>query len=152
MSLFAQKFGHVNTGEIIQAMPEFAKMQTELQTMEKQFQDEMKIMQDEYAKKLAEYQKEASTLPQNIRERHEKDLMDMSEKGQQFLQDAQQQLQAAQQEKLKPIVDKVQATLKTVGQEGNYVYIFDLASNIPYVSETLSTDVTATVKTKLGIK
>ena len=43
--------------------------------------------------------------------------------------------------------------IKAVGQEGGYVYIFDLnATQIPFVNETLSTDVTGAVKAKLGIK
>ncbi len=152
MSVFAQKFGHVNTNEIITGMPEFTKMQTELQTMQKQFEDEMKIMQDEYTKKATELQNEAATLPQNIRERRAKELGDMELKIQQFYQDAQQQMQKAQQEKMQPIYQKLQDALKAVGQEGNYVYIFDINSNIPYVSATLSTDVTATVKAKLSLK
>ncbi len=152
MSVFAQKFGHVNTGEIIQAMPEFTKMQTELQTLQKQLEDEMKLYQDEYTKKGTELQQQAASLPENIRERRAKDLADMELKIQQFYQDAQQQMQKAQQEKMQPIYQKLQDALKAVGQEGSYVYIFDLSANIPYISETLSTDVTAAVKTKLGIK
>ena len=51
-----------------------------------------------------------------------------------------------------PIAKKVDDAIKAVGQEGGYVYIFDLTStNIPFVSETLSTDVTAAVKAKLGL-
>ena len=54
---------------------------------------------------------------------------------------------------LEPIVNKIEEAIKAVGQEGGYTYIFDLnTTNIPYVSETLSVDVTAAVKTKLGIK
>jgi outer membrane protein len=41
--------------------------------------------------------------------------------------------------------------IKQVGTAGNYVYIMDLTSGIPYISTTLSTDVTAEVKKKLGL-
>ena len=54
---------------------------------------------------------------------------------------------------LQPIAKKIDDAIKAVGQEGGYVYIFDLSTtNIPFVNETLSTDVTGAVKTKLGIK
>ena len=47
---------------------------------------------------------------------------------------------------------KIDDAIKAVGQEGGYVYIFDLnATQIPFVNETLSTDVTGAVKAKLGI-
>lgn len=39
-----------------------------------------------------------------------------------------------------------------MGQTGGYVYIMDIQGGIPYISTTLSTDVTAQVKAKLGLK
>ena len=50
------------------------------------------------------------------------------------------------------ITVKVRDAIKVIGQEGGYVYIMDMGSGIPYISTTLSTDVTAQVKAKLGIK
>jgi outer membrane protein len=92
-------------------------------------------------------------LPKNIQERRQKELQELTEKGYQLQQDAQQQLQQSWMQMLEPIVKKIEDAIKAVGQEGGYTYIFDLnTTNIPYVSETLSTDVTAAVKTKLGIK
>jgi outer membrane protein len=42
--------------------------------------------------------------------------------------------------------------IKAVGQDGGFVYIMDTTGGIPYISSTLSTDVTAQVKAKLGLK
>jgi outer membrane protein len=71
----------------------------------------------------------------------------------QMAQDAQRELEKSWMEMLQPIAKKIDDAIKAVGQEGGYVYIFDLNSTqIPYVSETLSTDVTSIVKSKLGIK
>ena len=50
------------------------------------------------------------------------------------------------------LTEKITKAIKEVGAAGGYLYIFDVASGIPYISETLSTDVTAAVKAKLGIK
>lgn len=153
MSVFAQKFGHIKTQEIVSVMPEYTKAQTEINTMQKQFQDEIKRAQDDIAKKYAEYQQDQANLPKNIQERRQKELQELTEKGMQLQQDAEQQLQQSWMQMLEPIVKKIEDAIKAVGQEGGYVYIFDLNStNIPYVSETLSTDVTAAVKAKLGIK
>ena len=43
MSLFAQKFGHIKSQEILTAMPEYTKAQTDIQTMQQQYENEMKI-------------------------------------------------------------------------------------------------------------
>jgi outer membrane protein len=71
---------------------------------------------------------------------------------QQYYQTSQQELAQASQEKLNALTEKITKAIKEVGVAGGYLYIFDLASGIPYISETLSTDVTGAVKTKLGIQ
>ena len=146
-----QKFGHVNSQEIIQAMPEFSKARTEIEALTKQYEADLKSMYEELQKKGDAYEKEQATLPTNIKERREKELAEMQQKIQQSYQDNQQALAQAQQEKMNAITTKVLDAIKAVGQAGNYIYIMDMGSGVPYISTTLSTDVTAEVKKKLGI-
>ena len=151
MAAFAQKFGHVNSQEIIQAMPEFAKARTDIEALTKQYEADLKSMQEELQKKSEAYDKEQATLPANIKQRREQELQEMYQKIQKSYQDNQQALANAQQEKMQAITTKVLDAIKQVGTAGNYVYIMDLSSGIPYISTTLSTDVTAEVKKKLGM-
>ena len=146
------KFGHVNSQEIIQAMPEYTKAKTEIEALTTQYEADLKSMQDELQKKAEAFDKEQATLPDNIKQRRQTELQDMYQKIQQSYQDNQQALAKEQNEKMKAITDKVVEAIKAVGQAGGYVYIMDMASGIPYISTTLSTDVTAQVKTKLGLK
>ena len=148
----AQKFGHVNSQEIIQVMPEFTKARADIETLTKQYEADLKQMQEELQKKSEAYEKEQATLPANIKQRRETELQEMYQKIQQSYQDNQQALAKEQNEKMQAITTKVLDAIKAVGQAGNYVYIMDLAAGIPYISTTLSTDVTADVKAKLGLK
>jgi outer membrane protein len=75
----------------------------------------------------------------------------MYQKIQQTYQDNQQALAKEQSEKMQVIQTKVIDAIKQVGQAGGYVYIMDIAGGVPYISSTLSTDVTAEVKKKLGL-
>lgn len=153
MSVFAQKFAHVKSQEVLTAMPEFTKAQTDIQAMQKQYEDEMKRAQDELMKKYTEYQQEQNNLPKNIQERRQKELQELQEKGMQLQADAQQQLEKSYADMMEPIYKKIEDAIQAVGQEGGYVYVFDLnRTSIPFVNESMSTDVTTTVKTKLGIK
>ena len=153
MSLFAQKFGHIKSQEILTAMPEYTKAQTDIQTMQQQYENEMKITQEDLQKKFTAFQQEQANLPKNILERRQNELQLLNERAMQMAQDAQRELEKSWMEMLQPIAKKIDDAIKAVGQEGGYVYIFDLNSTqIPYVSETLSTDVTPVVKSKLGIK
>ena len=146
-----QKFGHVNAQEVIQAMPEFTKARTEIEALTKQYEADLKSMQDELQKKAEAFDKEQATLPENIKQRRQTELQDMYQKIQQSYQDTQQALGQAQQEKMQAIQTKVLDAIKAVGQAGGYVYIMDIAGGVPYISTTLSTDVTGEVKKKLGI-
>jgi outer membrane protein len=151
IATFAQKFGHVNAQEIVQALPEFTKARTDIEALQKQYEADLKSMQDELQKKAEAYDKEQATLPANIKERREKELQDMYQKIQQSAQDNQQALQKEWGEKLQAITNKVLDAIKQVGSAGGYVYIMDTGSGIPYISTTLSTDVTAEVKKKVGL-
>ena len=152
LAIFAQKFGHLNSADIIQVMPEYTTAQTELQKLEKQYSDELKMMETELSKKSEEYEAQKATLPANIQQRREQELQELSGRMQQYYQQSQQELAQASQEKMAALTEKITKAIKEVGVAGGYLYIFDVASGIPYISETLSTDVTAQVKAKLGIK
>ena len=152
LSVFAQKFGHFKSMDIIPVMPEWSKAQTDIQTMQKQYEDEIKRASEEFNKKFAEYQQEQKTLPQNIQERRQKELQELSDKGMQFQQDAQQQLQKAYADMMEPIYKKLEDAVKAIGAAGGYTYVFDLnRTDIPYINDTMSKDVTNDIKTKLGI-
>ena len=152
LAIFAQKFGHLNSADIIQVMPEYTTAQTELQKLEKQYSDELKMMETELSKKSEEYEAQKATLPANIQQRREQELLELYGRMQQYYQQSQQELAQASQEKMAALTEKITKAIKEVGVAGGYLYIFDVASGIPYISETLSTDVTAQVKAKLGIK
>ena len=152
IAAMAQKFGHVNSQEVIQAMPEYTKAKTEIEALAQQYEADLKSMQEEMTKKLKDYEANAKTLPDNIKQRRETELQEMDQKIRQSYQDNQQALAQAQQEKMQAITTKVIDAIKQVGQAGGYVYIMDNAGGIPYISTTLSTDVTAQVNAKLCIK
>ncbi len=152
LTVLAQKFGHVNAQEIIQVMPEYTKAKTEIDALQQQYEADLKSMQEEFTKKVKDYEANAKTLPENIKQRREQELTEMPQKLQQRFQGNQQAHATASQEKMQAITMKVVDAIKAVGQEGGYVYVMDTNSGVPYISTTLSTDVTAQVKAKLGLK
>jgi len=150
LGAMAQKFAHMNSQEVIVAMPEYTKAQADLDAMSKQYQEEMQRSQTEFNKKVQEFQQQADSLPKNIAERRQKELQ--AQRQEEFQQDAYQNMQKAQQDALVPIYKKLDEAIQAVGKAEGVIYIFDLARTpIPYVGSE-SVDVTAKVKTQLGIK
>jgi outer membrane protein len=91
------------------------------------------------------------SVPENILKRRYEELMQLQQRLQEYGQEVQANLQKAEQEKMIEINQKLQGALDAVGKDGSYVCIFDLAGGIPFINTSLCDDVTAKVKTKLGI-
>ena len=151
LTVSAQKFGHFNSADIIQLLPEYKTAQADLQKLQTQYENDLKTMQDELKRKAAAYDSARDSLPQNIRERREQELQDLSNRIQTTFNDNQQALQKTSNEKMQAIADKVKAAVKAIGEAGGYVYIMDTTSGIPFISTTLSKDITAELKSKLGL-
>ena len=152
MSLLAQKFGYVNSADIVQVMPEFTQAQKKLQDLEKMYTDDFNALRTELEKKGTEFEKlQKDSVPENILKRRYEELLQMEQRLQQYGQEVQQNLAKAEQEEMIAIQSKLRDALDAIGREGGYVCIFDLSSGMPYISKTLCEDVTTKVRTKLGI-
>ena len=93
-SLFAQqKFGRINTQEIIVGMPETKEMQTNMEAYAKDLQDNLESMTVEYNQKLQEFQKNFNTLSESVRQLKENDLNALIQRRNEFEQAAQQDFQ-----------------------------------------------------------
>ena len=147
MTMMAQKFGKVNTQTIMQALPDVAKANGELEALQKQKDNELKAMQEEFQRKADEYQKGASTMNATAKQQKETELQGLQQKIQQAYQDGQQELQKKSNELMQPIVAKVRAAIDAVGKAGNYTYIFEEGAAIYTGSNVL--DVTKEVLSKI---
>ncbi len=152
MSLFAQKFGYINSVEIVQVMPEYTKAQNDYQTLQKQYADEYERLGKQFEKERMEYEQAKDSLPAAILQRREKGLQELMTRIQQSEQESYQNLQQVQQAKLGEVNQILNKAIQAVGDAGGYVCVFDVASGIPYISKTLCEDLTEAVKAKLGIK
>ncbi|MCI6703377.1 MAG: OmpH family outer membrane protein [Prevotellaceae bacterium] len=150
LTMFAQKFGHCDAQAIMQQMPEFIKAKGEVDALQKQKENELKSMQEELQRKYEAYEKAQSTMSATKKQENETELGELNQKIQQAFQDGQQELAKASQERMQPITNKLVQAIKNVGKNGGYVYIMDIASGVPYISETLSKDVTNDVKAELN--
>ena len=147
MTMMAQKFGKVNTQTIMQALPDVAKANGELEALQKQKDNELTAMQEEFQRKADEYQKGASTMNATAKQQKETELQGLQQKIQQAYQDGQQELQKKSNELMQPIVAKVRAAIDAVGKAGNYTYIFEEGAAIYTGSNVL--DVTKEVQSKI---
>ena len=155
LSLAAQKFAHFDYATIMQAMPEFKKAQTEMETMGKQFREELQNMEKEINTKIEKFQSEVNDkTPENIRNRRAQEIQDLQQRYQQAAQDNERAFDEARQKKFQPITQKVMDAVNAIAKEGNFVYIVDKNASQQagiVINEALSEDVTKRIAAKLGI-
>ncbi len=150
LATFAQKFGHVNAQAVMESLPEFIKARAEVEGQAKAYDNDLQAMQKEIQTKADAYDRNQSTMNEAKRKETEAELQNLYQKFQQAQQTNSQAIQKLQAEKMQPIITKLQNAIKNVGKAGGYVYIMDASSGIPYISETLSKDVTNDVKAELS--
>lgn len=154
----AQKFGHIDSQQIIGNLPDTKAAQTTMEAEQKKVESQLETMGTEYQDKLRLYQENvqlADAAPEKwsvaIRSDKEQELMSLQDRIQKFRENAQTTLQQKQSDLLSPIMKKIDDAVKKIADNGGYVYVFD-KNAVLYINEALSTDLTPAVKKELGIQ
>ena len=148
----AQKFGYINSQAILAGMPEVKQAEANLDALKKQLQkkgQQMLVNLESKYKELQRKEAQGELSPKQL-EGEAKGIKEEEAKIGQFEQDMQKQLMQKQEELMKPVIDRINAAIKSVAESGGYTYIFDAVGGfILYADE--SQDVSAQVKAKLGM-
>ena len=152
LSLSARKFGYINSQTLLSELPEVKAADAEIQALQTQLEKKGQMMVQELETKYKELQKREASgeiSPKALEDEASKLKLQEAELGK-FEQEMQKQVLAKRQEKLQPVIDKVNNAIKMVATDNQFTYIFDSSAGILlYAQESM--DVTSLVKSKLGI-
>ena len=153
MSVFAQKFGVVDIDAIMQAMPETAAAQEQLNEASKKYENEVQKLQEELQKLYTDFQaiQDDPNTPQTIKERRMQEIQTRAANVDNFRNTASQDLQRQHEQLMAPIQQKLLDAIKAVGQDGNFTFIMPNEGILLYTGSDVS-NVTNEVKAKLGVK
>ncbi|MCL1868176.1 MAG: OmpH family outer membrane protein [Paludibacter sp.] len=146
------KIGHVNTSDVMQAMPERTKIEKTLNDLQSKWEADLLKMREEYAKKITDLQKNGDNMSPAMREAKQSELADMEQRMNTLVQTASNELQTEQQKLMQPVVDKVKKAIEQVGAENSFTYIIDESTQVLLFIAPNANDITNLVKQKLGIK
>lgn len=147
-----QKFGFINSQEVVLAMPETAEVNTQLEQLQKDLGEQLELIEVEYNNKAQEYQKNMNSYSDAIRQSKEKELSGLSQRYEELRQMGVQDLQNKQNELMKPVIEKAKNAINKVGADGKFTMIFDQAIGAVAYFDSATIDVTPLVKAELGIK
>ena len=145
----AQKYGHVNSSEILEVMPGIDSLQIKLQAFQQDLQAMYENMMTEFQTKKEKFDREVGTMSTAVRQVREKELTDLGNRIQEFQASAQEDLEDKQYELAKPFQDAIQEAINKVAKANGYAYIFDTKILLYYGT---ADDITPLVKKELGIK
>lgn len=148
----AQKFGYLNSTQLMGELPEVKAANSELETYQNQLVTKGENMVKDLQAKIQSYTAEAQggTLSAVEMQKREEAFAADEKKIQAYELEVQNKLFQKREEVLTPILDKVKKAIEDVGKENGYTMIFDSnAGTILHAAE--SDNVEALVKAKLGM-
>ena len=151
----AQKYACVNTDYVLRSVPEYASAQKRLDKYVEDWQKELVDKQGEVDAMRAEFEQESYLLPDNLKKRRQEEL----KAKEQEVRTLQQQrfgpggdLDKKRAELLKPIQDRVYATIERLAHEKIYAFVFDKAGSSAVLFASKKYDISDEVLELLGYK
>ena len=135
------KTAHVEVSEIIAKMPAMIEAQKQLTTLSGTYDAEYKTMVDEYQTKLKKYEGEATTVTEAVNETRSKEVQDMQKRITDYRDNAQKELQTKEADIMKPIYEKVKASISKVGKAKGFQYILNAEGLLLADGPNLTADV-----------
>lgn len=150
-TLQAQKVGHIDSEQLLMAMPETKAMETELKKVQQTYADEYNAQATALQAKLKKYDAEAPTQTDVKNEERRIEVQTLQQKIQKYGQTAEQEIQKKRFDLLKPIVERAQKAVKDVAAEKGVKYVFDSSPGKGLIVFEEGEDLMPAVKAKLGI-
>lgn len=147
------KIAYVNAAELFSLMPEVPEIESQLEKKQEEISKSGQAIIEEYNKKAEEFQKGSSSASESVMVDQQRQLEQLQERYQMFLQNSNNEMGALQERLLAPVQQKISAAIKEVGDEKGFDYILDVStqhSPIVYINPSAE-DATSLVKAKLGI-
>ena len=152
IALHAQKFGHVSSDVLVQAMPEFDSAQLKLQELRQHYELEIERIQVEINNKIEEFNQGEATMSDLIKEAKASEIQELQMRLQNYSQTAQQDLQQQQMLVMQPVMEKARGAIEEVAKEHGLIYVFDISAGNPVYTSEESLDMVPLVKAKLGLQ
>jgi outer membrane protein len=135
------KTAHVEVSEIMTKMPAVVEAQKQLEKLSGTYDTDYKKMVDEYQAKLKKYEAESTTVSETVNGERSNEVQDMVKRIQDFRDNAQKELQQKESDIMKPLYEKVRASIQKVGKAKGFQYVIDGSSLLLADGPNLTADV-----------
>lgn len=144
------KIAHINTQELVEAMPEMKDAQSQLEKLQKTYDTEIRNMAKELDARIKQYGAEAESKTDEENQKRAEEVQGMQNNIGAYRQQAMQDLQKKEVDILSPILEKAKAAIQKVARAKGYQYVLDSTQGSGLILSD-GPDLMADVKKELGI-
>lgn len=141
------KVAHVDVNEIMTKLPAVLDAQNQLKKLGETYNTEYNTMVQEYQTKIKKYDEEAATQTDAVNQTRQQEVQDMAKRIGDYQDNAQKDLQKKETDLMKPVVEKIKASIQKVGKAKGFQYVLNAESLLL----TDGPDLTPDVKKDLGM-
>lgn len=143
------KIAHINTNELIEAMPQMKTAKSELEKLSKTYEAEIQKMATEYQNKIKQYQAEVDTKTEEENRKRAEEVQTIEQSIRQYQANAQEDIQKKEGELMKPIFEKAKTAIQKVAKAQGFQYVLDSTQGSGVLLAD-GKDLLADVKKELG--
>ncbi|HLT54233.1 MAG TPA: OmpH family outer membrane protein [Flavobacteriaceae bacterium] len=145
------KVAHINTQDLITAMPEMKSAQAQMEKLGKTYEADIKEMATQLDNKAKQYEAESTTKTDEENNKRREELMGIESNIRQYQAQAQRDLQQKELDLLKPITEKAKNAILKVARAQGFQYVLDSSQGNGVIMAD-GKDLLADVKKELGIQ
>ena len=144
------KFGHINTDELLRQMPGRDSAQVELERYARQLENQFVAMQNEFQQKYQDFLENQDEYSELIRQSKQRELGSLQERIVEFQESAQEDMMRREEQLLRPIINEARDAIEKIAIEHNYTYVFDTSAGMLLYSNP-GDNIMPLVKEELGL-
>lgn len=129
--LSAQKVGYINTEKILSTIPEYTSAQMQLEELGKQYQQKIETEYSKIEAMYQSYQQQKGGLSPAARQQRENEIISREKSVKELQQSYFGQdglMQRKSRELMDPIKERVDAAIKKIAENGDFMIIFDTSA------------------------
>ena len=151
--LQAQKVAYVDTEYIMEQIPEYQTIQSEIERVSQQWQDELEQKYQDIEKMYRDYQAEEVLLPDDVKQERQDAIFEAERQAKEYREQKfgyNGELFTLQEAKMKPLQDKIFRATENVAKNKRYDLIFDKAGEVTWLYTNAVYDMSEEVLAEMG--
>ena len=150
----AQKFGYMDSEEVLAAMPEYQEVEGQINKLTEVWLSEIEVLRQRLDSMQSEYKAEEILMPPDLKAEKQKEIREQEALVREYQNNAfgyNGLLYLKRQELMKPIQEKVAKAAKTVARQKRLNFIFDKSADIVMIYSDPRHNYTDYILEELGL-